>query len=1737
MELPEDAQRASTSADNRNVRLHSLVTAPTFQRSPYATPESMHSRGLEFSSRHPQEHGKMMPPRDQANVGPVHRLLNMLKKTLKGSENKETEVLPEMPTLVPFGDVVGCLAIHVKNCRHFAPQISLKSYYTNIFIRITVNNVVKCTKMCALLSKSSEKHVIKFDEVKYFSVQVPRRQEDVRNNVYLELMEYEIAQKYPLLLGSVQVHLYEIIQKGCFTEEFKVFNKNTFICRMEIEFMFSYGNFGFGFSHQLKPLQKIIEPSMFMNVAPPPERTDPVSNVIVPQPVEYPAFLSPDLNVTVGKPSKSNQPSVVRLEKLQQPPRERLEKMKKEYRNLSTWVEKSSYLEDLLMPVLEHETKRSSKILKSLGNDQLEEKTETSDGPLIDDDVKTTPKKPLENDKTLPNLILPTLKLSYEDSSDAFPPESDESEKQLYLLHTDSSLSIPSTTEENKIPPSDEYEYYSQEEKLKTRYSSLIKTDSSLSENMYDAFRTRYEYENFPQYSVLMQVKSYGQKNTNKKGKTTFNIKNNLDPLLRSISNNMSVRKVKDQDKSKCRNILSAEVIEHEDQDPPYPAHFNPAGPADEIWARGPEIITIKPLDAQLQGGLPNVSLSSSEGESSVTTNVDTCSLSKSLDLTSQIENLKQSMAFKSTLSKNLQDLLDQLFSKPEAPMGIEARKKSRRSPLLSVPDKPSSSLEDKVFGKIQDLKSCLPEKDILNSKSLLSQITKEMPTDSLSEGESGESTEVEREHISTKDLEAGIQDHVIKQIFTTVISSELEKEVKELCERKLNVHDQLPPAGERSLLPHNGACCEKKDGDSELSQSKSAINQKMQVFPVDTLLGSELIKVIELDKGHQESSLLDSEEGSPEEKPNYSTKEYSEIKIKTEPPSEHRLPSIPKETSCILNTIEFTEEGQNIPLQDSKSHSIPDTKTDLPRNGQRFYKEENELNTTLDILSNSLIEKLNESDKVILKSFLKHIFYVFFKYHQSERRRQPERELQRLIQYSFTDDTEGLEKIRENVGKADILDRKPILNPKLRIFLEELSESEIKHLKSELSKHIQHYLVERLSESGHITKEDLPKIYQNLCLMNEKSEPRRQNVFQEKYSEAVKEIISFISNFHNNFIGKHLEIKLSSFLSEILKNYFLENFSEIKLFEEPESASILPNASSLRTENASMSLHDSGHDSSRGSFGRRLEINTPYPLNKSPQNYPLAPSENELSNLKSDLGKHLQGLFIEKLSKSRLITKKQLEDINQCINLINSSSTPLKCMKTDLSFRNESKFMEEDSEKQNKYSKTTQKTNLQKMTLDRPLETELIRKKEKELFPLLNMKENLSLIREQKNYSVEGAKTTNLIKVTPSSNKNIQVIPLSKPSEKLTNVMVKNQGKEHDFPQFPVAENSVFKAETQDPWSWGYKSEIIQSNACFERTLKMKSIEKKEHLNIYKLTVQDRSEAGLSPYPRVPSCKIPDEDEESSSTFTFPSRQSHTLTHVNSEDGETFKVGDHYCQRLKGKNNNNKKQYSVTFAEYKKEMQTPYKKKTEIFSENCASVPESHSFKCSVLEIEKSLKPSLLPELFKAETLKPKVRKERDHVNKQKKPLGKIVTMLPTTLPPTRIHLRKSIPRTLIHWTARTTVHDCSDRFEDIPMASFKNLEKTKSRARLLGKSPDDNHHKSKYSARPYTAPEVIKRRKSHNGKCKSHRLVSAGLVHVNDTISNYEMHKTHQEMHLKENIEKCSLIYDIIQILNISK
>ncbi|XP_060050134.1 cation channel sperm-associated targeting subunit tau [Erinaceus europaeus] len=1908
----EKAKSPSTVGDVGSGRVHLQHSSAVLQGSANISIAALkakesENRGLELSM-------------DEAKEDAAHKLLSMMRKNTKGLESKGGVQMLNASTLVPFGDVVGCLAIHIRNCRDISSRLNLPDY-SNLFIRISINNIVKCTKVHQLTPRGNETAVIAFEDMKYFSVQVPRRQNDERNNIYFDLMKYDDQDYEPFLLGSAGIHLYEVIQKGCFLEELSLMNASIFVCRLQVEFMFSYGNFGYGFSHQLKPLQKVIEPSMFMNVPPPPERTDPMTNIITPQPIEYPAFLSSDLNITVGRPSTApqpNLPSTVQLEKLRQKPRERLKKLRKEYRDLGTWMEKASYLEKILAPKLEHTEPKKSDADEELEDVKPEDTTaidDLLDRPLegrpedyVVSDVPLIEEKPTTIPYELPysghrkSLTVPTSLQPDQDLYRAVAPKMDGSRKQA---DTPLPIITKSPSKEDRKPSlegqlSQVKPERKPTDKPKDKYPNIVTTDSSLSEpgalsysglpepetsiprtglleprtslleprtsllepgtgllepgtgllepgtallepgtgfrepgtgfreprttlrepraglrepeilepqsafgptNMMD------EKLDFPHVDKLKLAKTNAQKNTNKKGKSVafvpredsspyrkrnyiqlkpkyqdFTIKDVFEPFLRKIDTKTPVIAKKNQeDMFKCKINLSTDSIDYEDQDPPYPAHADSARPTTKVRDKSPSIILIKPLDTKdksapdttdipqktsttdsklaqdsatsaktvgsnesvpniivtptkissteaklaqdpfatpvkmldikLKERPPNVSLPDLERESSLNGNINALQFSRSVSLASQLEKLKQSLILKSLLSKNFQDLSDKLFSELEVPMATEAREKSRSS-LRLIHDELSGDLKDKIPVKSEELTPWNLARDI--SQFILSQVSNDLTANLFSRKGSGTFPEVERELISDKSLEtdevhiptkrkssfkkkhlesevprskSGLNgfthDDDLKQIFTAPILSEIG--VRQLSEMQMDFQHQLPTVWENvssnSLAPHE----ENKD-EIKLPPAKSVISQMIQTFPVDTLLDSGIIKVVELDK--EDKSLLpgteipfieDNSRGLTEDNSKYF--------------SEQNIFMIPREITSSLDRVEVVGKSQDMSSKDSKYRSTPDKEPHLPSSAYQFGRKGKYRSSPLERLSDSVTDTHTESDVAIIKSFLRNIFNVFFKYNQPERR-QPEKELKTLINHPFlgTKDLEEIEESLDNIGR---LGRKPLLSPKLRVFLKELSEPEVKNVKSELSKYIQHYLVERLSESGHITKEDLPKIYHNLYLMNEKAEPKGQMIFLEKYSGTINEIISFVNNFSHNFIDKHLEIKLRSFLSELLQNYFLNNLSGSSLFKERKPETVHSNISSLRTKSASISFHELGHDISKGTFGRKLEIDVKYSLNKSLQNYLVTFSENELSAVKVNLRKYLCQLFIEKLSRSGLISERQLERTNQPINLVSSSTTFLKSIKPDLSYRDEDDYMEKDLKEQNENSKVIQKT---KAPEDRLIEIELTRKEEKAYFS-----KDPSAARESKRYqSPEAAKSPSLVKEQTSSNKNTEPIPVAKSLENLADTLRKKR-KEHGFLQFTQAEKLVVRTEIQDPHSWGNKSTTPHTNACFERTCKAEFLETKE-----------KPEEVLLLYPQIINCKMQNEAEEYVNKVTSPSRQ--TYTHFNSESGEKSKLDDQYCQRLKGNNNNNKKRLA-TLAQNKKERPTLHLKQSETCVEKYSQVPELQPLKYEYGEIEKISKPSFFPEVSKTENLKVRVQKEKDHVGKQKKSFNKVDRLLPTALPSTRV-LKKSVPKTMLHWTARTTIHDCLDRFEEPHMDSFPHLEKTKSRSNFLRKSPVHSRHQVKHSARPYTAPEINKRRENYTGKLMSPRQVSAGIVHTNDSVPGYELHKMWQRRLKKE-------------------
>nr|XP_020826184.1 amyotrophic lateral sclerosis 2 chromosomal region candidate gene 11 protein isoform X3 [Phascolarctos cinereus] len=895
------------------------------------------------------------------------------------------------------------------------------------------------------------------------------------------------------------------------------------------------------------------------------------------------------------------------------------------------------------------------------------------------------------------------------------------------------------------------------------------------------------------------------------------------------------------------------------------------------------------------------------------------------------------------------------------------------------------------------------------------------------------------------------------------------------------------------SHLPHE------KHSGVDLSKSKSYVRHIfLQAFPSDSS-ESGVVSVIELDKDY-ENPWLDNETSSPEEGP------------------------------------AMMEEGWKLSLKSSKNQFPQDKEEDLPQTDQLYTEksfEEKELDSGLENASTSVTHKLSDSDRTCLKSFENDVFTDLSTENVTELGLPSGAEVEKENQTFFVPENE-YEELYPNstisMDKSDDFNAKPVTSPNYCSFEEYLSGSEAEHLKANFSKYIQNFLVKRLSESGPFPKEDLPKIFESLYLINDKKElpisfkieipPKEQNNFKDFPETSQKSMPSVNNSNCSSFDDKHLEIRLRALLSEILHQYILNNHTETKLIRERESENRYHNLPPYRTKTVPPFSHEVRHDYPERSFSGESELNKRSPLSQSIQDLLSVISENEILNLKSDFSQHLQSLFIERLSNMGLITEKEFHNINESMSSTNSSDRPLKFLSSDL--RGLNQCQERPSEKQS-YKAFPRHTS-QEVTDERLSNIELARKLEREYFTLHNIKRRSSLVREDERQYIRERVGKHGLTGVKASRKSSQEFLFNNSSERITKLVLRREQKDHNLMRLPQVEKNGFQEEIQDLHGWYNRPKTSHSKG----TLKIKPLGKKEHINIYKVTVKEKPESVF--IPCVQNSEVQPEIKE----YLYKSKlssSSNTYAYLNSDDEEKSNLKDQCYGKSK---ETNKKKPLLTVTQFHKELQAVRVKAKETATEKCATTPQSFDHS-RIVDINNS-KPSIFPEVLKTENLKSKLRRERDYVEKQKRPLYRTAKILAASQPATRLLLRKSSQRTLLFpWAGKRNLHDSSEnKKEDLHVASFKHLEKAKARARFdLGRSPDNNQCTFKNLARPNTAPEFNKRLKESFGKFTSPRVVSAGLSHVN--AANPGLEERHQKKDLKD-LEKCSVICDILQLLNSS-
>ncbi|XP_055494344.1 uncharacterized protein LOC129698924 [Leucoraja erinacea] len=317
-------------------------------------------------------------------TGVLKRFMGFPKEQGKEKVEEQDVGLEGSISLAVVDEPVGCLAFHIKHCKDFANTLVLKKRM-QLTIRITVGRTMKCTTphhIKELLKMKKSKITIPFEEVKYFIAQIPKQKNDERNKIAVELVGVERFSDAQRLLGQTYLHLIDIIKKGSVSETCELGIKNLRVCNLDMSIDFSYGHFGYGYSNQLRQVEKdksgINENSLFLRIPPLENRKDEVNNVITYQTMPYPMFLPEELQVSVGGLGRERERETVAAESSEyftkvprrvlqlMKTRKRLDLLRNEYDKKKTQEQRIEFLEQLILK----RTGKSGKILRSERRDK-----------------------------------------------------------------------------------------------------------------------------------------------------------------------------------------------------------------------------------------------------------------------------------------------------------------------------------------------------------------------------------------------------------------------------------------------------------------------------------------------------------------------------------------------------------------------------------------------------------------------------------------------------------------------------------------------------------------------------------------------------------------------------------------------------------------------------------------------------------------------------------------------------------------------------------------------------------------------------------------------------------------------------------------------------------------------------------------------------------------------------------------------------------------------------------------------------------------------------------------------------------------------------------------------------------------------------------------------------------------------------------------------------------------------
>ncbi|XP_036436866.1 C2 calcium-dependent domain-containing protein 6-like [Colossoma macropomum] len=207
------------------------------------------------------------------------------KFSIQPVQDEKEELKDKSPSrpLVPLGAPTGVLTIRIRSCRDFRKNTRIQKD-TQCMVRITVGRMVKCSRLQPFEDN------LTFSEVKHFSIQIQKEgalgvQES--SSVKVDLISFGGDSAAPKLMGSTTIKLQEVLfQKSSVSQQIDLRLGNKKVCKLDADLTFTYGSFGYGYSHQMKhpgrKMKNLVEESLFLRCPPPEDRRDPHYNVTTP---------------------------------------------------------------------------------------------------------------------------------------------------------------------------------------------------------------------------------------------------------------------------------------------------------------------------------------------------------------------------------------------------------------------------------------------------------------------------------------------------------------------------------------------------------------------------------------------------------------------------------------------------------------------------------------------------------------------------------------------------------------------------------------------------------------------------------------------------------------------------------------------------------------------------------------------------------------------------------------------------------------------------------------------------------------------------------------------------------------------------------------------------------------------------------------------------------------------------------------------------------------------------------------------------------------------------------------------------------------------------------------------------------------------------------------------------------------------------------------------------------------